>query len=78
MSICLAYKNETKAPEGILAAATVTRLSSASLWQMAALRANEGHRQLLFKPRAETVHVWPEGKQKEAGVAFTSVQRRKE
>lgn len=78
MSICVACKDETKAPGGISAAATVTRLSSASSWQMVALRPNEWHRQLPFKPRAQTVHVWPEGKQKEARVAFTSAQRRKE
>lgn len=64
MSICVAYKDETKAPEGISAAAPVTRLSSAPSWQMVALRANEWHRQLAFKPGAGAVHVWPEGKQK--------------
>lgn len=50
MSICVAYKDETKASEGISAAAMVTRLSSASSWQMVALRPNEWHRQLPFKP----------------------------
>lgn len=67
MSVCVAYKDETKAPEGISAAAPVTRLSSAPSWQMVALRANEWHRQIPFKPGAETVHVRPEGKSKKGG-----------
>lgn len=50
MSICVAYKDETKAPGGISAAAMVTRLSSAPSRQMVALRPNEWHRQLPFKP----------------------------
>lgn len=41
MSICVTYKDETKAPEGISVAATVTRPASAPSWRMVLLGRNE-------------------------------------